>query len=175
MVWAVSTDSAAGELSSFLSPGQVLNPSKFNIGIVVLSDSAPTSGQCRWINCGESCPSGFAPAALAGGGLAVSDRQCPAGQTRSFCCPADLVPTCHWSDSTLGGCNNRCGQGEVNVGSSTNGCWFGSKALCCENRLDTTAIGNCDWVGMWPRASFLFFFSASGHVRGLDGSQYDPG
>ncbi len=155
MVWAVSTDSRSGELSSFLSPGQVLNSAKFSVGIVVLSDSAPSSGQCRWINCGEICPSGFAPAALASGGLAVSDRQCPSGQKRSFCCPADLVPTCQWSGSSLGVCSNQCGQGQVNVGSSTNGCWFGSQALCCENRLDTTAIGNCDWVGMWA----CFFFS----------------
>ncbi|KAK5662511.1 hypothetical protein OQA88_8423 [Cercophora sp. LCS_1] len=145
MVWAVSTDDLSGTLSSYLNPGKVAS-----LPPVAMSSVVDVRQQCRWTNCGESCPSGLSPAAISKGGVATSDRQCHDNQVRSFCCPNSFAPTCRWAGSSLKICNDGCKKGEVKVGSSTRGCNLHNEALCCTDTLSTRAHGECQWSGSAP-------------------------
>ena len=71
MVWAASTDDAKGSAAAALSGATGLK--KFHSLIAIAPSDAKAS--CVWTNCGDKCPFGYTPAALSGGGLAMTDRR----------------------------------------------------------------------------------------------------
>ena len=137
MVWAASTDDVKGSAAAALSGATGLK--NFHSLIAIAPSDAKAS--CVWTNCGDQCPFGYTPAALSGGGLAMTDCRCPSGKQRSFCCPNNDVPTCRWEGQGFGVfCNTGCSDGWIDVAHSTSGCWFGSQSLCCSPTLSDALI-----------------------------------
>ncbi|KAK6500777.1 hypothetical protein TWF506_003540 [Arthrobotrys conoides] len=151
MVWAASLDTLDGQGASALRRSQVANPNAVKLSLV-----QDTTSSCVWTNCGASCPSGYSPAAMNGGGQATSGRRCPKGSPRLFCCPSNNLPTCEWNlyqngaARTFKVCQKKCASNQIAVGTDTNSCSSGHGTLCCENKNSVSYIDQCEWTGEAP-------------------------
>ncbi|KAK6528317.1 hypothetical protein TWF281_009560 [Arthrobotrys megalospora] len=151
MVWAASLDTPDGQGASALRRTQVVDPNTIRMSLV-----EDTTSSCVWTGCGVSCPSGYSPAAISGGGQATSGRQCPKNSPRSFCCPSNNLPTCEWvryqsgAAKAFGVCQKKCATNQVAVGTDTGGCTSGHGTLCCENKNSVSYIDQCEWAGSAP-------------------------
>ncbi|KAF3278210.1 hypothetical protein TWF970_004662 [Orbilia oligospora] len=156
MVWSTSLDTKDGQAAQALSGPNGSGRIEINNNValsVTVTDSLST---CRWAACGASCPDGMSPAQNSKGNQVDGDRRCP-GQTRLFCCPSNDVPRCEWNwgswnwgAENTGLCGGGCSKGWVEVGTSTEGCSMGHRALCCEPRKSVEAIGKCHWDSTSP-------------------------
>lgn len=147
MVWAASLDDPQGSAAAALSG--VTGLQKIHVNLAVAPSDPRQS--CVWSNCGASCPAGYSPAAMSGGGLTMIDRRCSSGQLRSFCCPNNDIPTCHWGNAGFGPiCATGCTNNYIDVAHSSSNCWMGSQSLCCAPTKSDILIGQCHWTGSAP-------------------------
>ncbi|KAL4756308.1 uncharacterized protein BDW70DRAFT_164611 [Aspergillus foveolatus] len=141
------------------------------------SSSTPSQDSyCRFINCGEVCPSGYTVIKRGDetSQLMLDSTECPPGakQTQTLCCPTSSdVPTCQWRGfHNNGKCTGGCNDDEAEVG--TTGAGYvpfglsqfrgelagrmggrpsckGEKTYnyCCSGSSIPDAFTNCEWKG----------------------------
>ncbi|KAF4552683.1 putative glycosyl hydrolases family 18 protein 1 [Elsinoe fawcettii] len=151
MVWAVSLDTrggAAGALSDTTKRQQMSQQP------ILITDN---SRSCFITECQDRpiCPfaSGFGAVQQING-----DRQdviighgCAKGQSRTYCCPTNDMPTCAWKGNAPScGIKGKCASGEVEVTYDTGGCSTGHKVLCCGETKGNEARSKCIWKGTAP-------------------------
>lgn len=118
-----------------------------------VTSNQPSQDQyCRFINCGEVCPSGFTAVTRADkkSQLMLDSTECPpgAGQTQTLCCPTSTdVPTCQWRGfHNSGKCKGGCNDDEAEVGTVSAGCRSGYQSACCTITSSTTPWSKCAWT-----------------------------
>ncbi|RAH47433.1 chitinase [Aspergillus brunneoviolaceus CBS 621.78] len=118
----------------------------------LLGSSNSQDQYCRFINCGEVCPSGFkeVPRADKSGQLMLDSTECRSwtGQTQTLCCPStEEMPTCQWRGfHNSGKCKGGCESGEAEVGTITAGCHSGYQSACCTVTSSTKPWSQCAWT-----------------------------
>lgn len=180
MVWAISLDKSDGRYSKelqkatgFLSKGVTIDD--LNGGYVVNPDERITRDQCRWTNCGASCPANFVPVRRSdddgNGETMVDSTACRHnGGVRTLCCPgAARMPICGWFDFNNGKCGywhgSQCPDASSDiskklgvtswgeVGSYSGACSHsaGFQVACCSNgekdAHSADLYGACKWRG----------------------------
>lgn len=120
---------------------------------VTSNDNTPSQDQyCRFINCGEVCPSGFTSVTRADktSQLMLDSTECApgAGGTQTLCCPTSTeVPTCQWRGfHNNGHCKGGCNDGEAEVGTVSAGCRSGYQSACCTTTSSTKPWSQCAWT-----------------------------
>jgi len=168
MVWAASTDDNKGTAIQALA--KAAGKTSFATSLAARQNTDPS--QCTWGECGQKCPAGLVPVESSGSNASPLGIElgCTQGK-RNFCCPAKDPPTCNWKGSPKF-CGliakNKCGDSEIEIAASTDGCWTGHKSLCCSKKDSTSTIGACKWEGAAPFCSAgALFSSALGPAGGL--------
>ncbi|KAK6526922.1 hypothetical protein TWF281_010118 [Arthrobotrys megalospora] len=156
MVWSTSLDTRDGKAAEALSGPDGSGRIQINNNVALAVTVTDSLSTCRWAACGASCPDGMSPAQHSNGNQVDGDRRCD-NQSRLFCCPSNDVPRCewnwgswNWAAENTGLCGGGCTKGWVEVGTSTEGCSMGHRALCCEPRQSVAAIGKCHWDSKSP-------------------------
>ncbi|KAL6410909.1 putative class V chitinase [Ilyonectria robusta] len=158
MVWAVSQDVSDGTYSEAIGKAAARKftslPSLFfEIGddadMLTLTTKHP---QCKWTNCGESCPSGWVRIMrkddeARDNEYMVDGSHCSEG-VHELCCPAEDPPTCGWYQHNNGKCNPTCPDGTVEVGSLMTHCHNNKyQAACCTTGKTSMELHDqCGWT-----------------------------
>jgi chitinase len=163
-VWSVDEDDSMHTFSNGLaaSIGNEINlDSVTGLTTNFVDFSTSTSGgvslteqysYCRFINCGEVCPSGFTTIVRGDktSQLMLDSTECPPGsdQTQTLCCPTDTeVPTCQWRGfQNNGKCKGGCNSDEAEVGTISAGCSSGYQSACCTITASTKPWSTCQWT-----------------------------
>jgi chitinase len=162
MVWSVdeddSQDTFSNGLATAIGNAINLNGTTGGSGLTISELSTATtivesqSDYCRFINCGETCPSGFSVLTREDktSQLMLDSTECPpgSGQTQTLCCPTSTsLPTCQWRGfHNSGKCQGGCDAGEAEVGTITAGCNSGYQSACCTLTNSTQPWGGCAWT-----------------------------
>ncbi|KAJ5713893.1 Glycoside hydrolase superfamily [Penicillium malachiteum] len=160
MVWSIDKDddmhSYSNGLAATLRNTVNLNSSDTaSTGLVV--DTVETTTEyrqdnyCRFINCGETCPSGFSEITREDNKkqLMLDSAECVTGskQTQTLCCPTlSTLPTCQWRGFNGGKCKGGCDSGEAEVGTNTAGCRSGYQSACCTIVDSIEPWSECAWI-----------------------------
>ena len=158
MVWAVSYDNINGTAIESLSQSTnriALSQLSVSIGSssdypgCVITDCAKT---CVWsfiitISANRFrpvCPIGKSAVQQTNGNVQnVILPGCPKGQTRTYCCSSNDLPSCHWKGSARLCINDKCASDEIELSTDTSNCWFNHKTLCCSKSLYQIEQGTC--------------------------------
>ncbi|KAM0313290.1 hypothetical protein ACHAPQ_012074 [Fusarium lateritium] len=156
MVWAVSQDVADGKYSRAI--GKVADrkvrsiPAMFmeqGDGLIETSKAHP---QCKWTNCGESCPSGWIRMARKDkearkDEYMVDGSHCSNGVHELCCPPDDGTPTCGWYQHNNGKCDQTCPSGAIEIGSHSGHCNNSKyQAACCTTGSKSMELHDqCSW------------------------------
>lgn len=156
MVWAVSQDVADGKYSKAI--GKVADrkfrsiPAMFmeeGDGLIETSKAHP---QCKWTNCGESCPSGWIrmmrkDKEARKDEYMVDGSHCSNGVHELCCPPDDGLPTCGWYQHNNGKCDQACPSGAIEIGSHSGHCNNGKyQAACCTTGSKSMELHDqCSW------------------------------
>ncbi|KAF7165321.1 hypothetical protein CNMCM5623_009526 [Aspergillus felis] len=166
LVWSVDNDDSSHAFSQGLAAalGNEINlntttgltPAMFTETSASISSSSSTPSQdsyCRFINCGDVCPSGYTVIKRGDetSQLMLDSTECPpgAGQTQTLCCPTSSdVPTCQWRGfHNNGKCSGGCNDGEAEVGTTGAGCTrSGYQSACCSVTASTDPWSKCAWT-----------------------------
>ncbi|KLP13453.1 chitinase [Fusarium fujikuroi] len=160
MVWAISQDTSDGKFSKQLqeatgykSKGITTFNSTKSLGGGVFIETTESEAnadvsdeQCRWTNCGETCPSGWTtvprkdPYRTSPKEIMTDRTGCNGNGSRTFCCPGKDEPFCQWLFHNNGACNPECPYDNmVEVASLKLTCDSGkAQVACC--RGDTKAL-----------------------------------
>ncbi|KAI9044890.1 class V chitinase [Aspergillus affinis] len=140
MVWAVSHYTYDGKYSNSLAgitPHPLVMPGKADDTHVTTPEHSP---QCRWTNCGQTCPDGLASVwrsdpGFRKGELMLDSTGCDVG-VHTLCCPREYAPQCGWYGHNNGKCSNGCPSGIFEIGSQSYDCNIKDyqTACCTENR-----------------------------------------
>ncbi|KAK3315445.1 hypothetical protein B0H66DRAFT_521857 [Apodospora peruviana] len=165
MVWAISHDTQDGKYSRALAKvanrkvqaladtdGDANNPYK-KINVPIAS--------CKWSNCGEGCPAGWAVMRRSDPGARrdeymFDEQGCDGGMSHMFCCPTDSTfPICGWYTHNNGACDNQCPPGKIEIGSNNMYCRKNYQAACCTVDVPSMRVySTCEW-GAWPHCDDL--------------------
>ncbi|KAK1145844.1 hypothetical protein N8T08_003790 [Aspergillus melleus] len=162
MVWAVSHDTYDAKYSNALAgitPYPLAMPGKADDTTVTIPQHKP---QCRWTNCGQTCPPGFAAVSRSDPGfrqgeLMLDSAGCDIG-LHTLCCPKDgAPPRCGWYGHNNGKCSNGCpsvksdhGSGDATCKPAKYGVTVGpfeyqQRSLCYNSKIDNMSWEGCDW------------------------------
>ncbi|KAH8194418.1 hypothetical protein TruAng_011415 [Truncatella angustata] len=162
LVWAVDYDDNNGTFSYGLAAalGNELNvDTETGVTLTIAetssgSSSDPLDSMCRWMNCGESCPSGFSQIIRDDkkSQIMLDSSYCFDDEMQVLCCPTSTeLPTCRWRGfHNSGQCQNGCSDGEVEVGSTMAGCSWGYQSACCTTTESTSSYSGCKWYSDAP-------------------------
>ncbi|RDW72347.1 glycoside hydrolase family 18 protein [Aspergillus mulundensis] len=162
MVWALSQDDDSASNAKALVSAvnrEVIEPVTIEPAkkTTVTTYTNSVNNICRWTACGENCPSGFKEVPRDGTELMMTDttgcvKTSDGKPQTKFCCPADKKqPTCTWRGyHSSGVCSAGCHDGEVKVGTLSEGCNIGHQVACCTNEDVTKPYSRCEWVGTSP-------------------------
>ncbi|KAK7423090.1 hypothetical protein QQZ08_009257 [Neonectria magnoliae] len=158
MVWAVSQDVSDGTYSKAIGKAAArkftsLPAMFFETGddddVLTLTTKHP---QCKWTNCGESCPSGWVRMMrkddeARDNEYMVDGSHCSEG-VHELCCPAEDPPTCGWYQHNNGKCDPTCPDGTVEVGSLKTHCSNSKyQAACCTTgKTSMQLLDQCSWT-----------------------------
>lgn len=158
MVWAVSQDVADGKYSlaiakaagrKYTSLGGMFLELPEDDGNITVTTKHP---QCKWTNCGETCPSGWVrmmrnDKEARDNEYMVDGSHCSSG-VHELCCPSEDTPTCGWYQHNNGKCNPTCPEGTLEVGSLSTHCNNGKyQAACCTTGKKSMELHDqCDWT-----------------------------
>lgn len=151
MIWAVSQDNANGAGAGALSDGTDLFPgtSQLQKSQAKSPDVKSPEGQCFITQCSKTpnreCPiNGWgAVQQLNGNKQDVSiGHGCGKGESRTYCCPKNDMPTCFWKGSAPS-CTAGCDKGDLELTYDTNGCSSNHKTLCCKKTTSDEAVSKC--------------------------------
>ncbi|KAG2000885.1 hypothetical protein GB937_010731, partial [Aspergillus fischeri] len=155
MVWAISHDTSDAKFTRAL--GQITGrqgKSLVTIGENDYKQVRKYIDQCKWTNCGETCPSGYAPIIRDDkwkrreSELMLDSTGCLDGLVHTLCCPKDEMPSCGWYSHKNGKCNYECPSGYVEIGSYSGGCGRNYQAACCTvDRKSMDIWDTCTWSG----------------------------
>ncbi|PYH88797.1 glycoside hydrolase, partial [Aspergillus ellipticus CBS 707.79] len=160
MVWSVdeddSNDTFSDGLATALGHSLSINTTT-GLPTDLLSDKSTTtvstqSDYCRFINCGEVCPSGFSEIVREDKKtqIMLDSTECLPGskQTQTLCCPTSSeLPTCRWRGfHNSGKCKGGCESNEAEVGTITAGCHSGYQSACCTITDSTEPWSECAWT-----------------------------
>lgn len=160
LIWAVDYDDSTNSFSRGLAAalGNDVNvdiSTGLTLSLAITPDKRSESSQdsyCRFINCGETCPSGFTEITRDDkkSQLMLDSTQCPQGskQTQTLCCPTSTdVPACRWRGfHNNGKCKGGCNSDEAEVGTITSGCKSGYQSACCTITDSTKPWSECSWT-----------------------------
>ncbi|KAJ5552097.1 glycoside hydrolase family 18 protein [Penicillium frequentans] len=160
MVWAIDEDDDTHTFSKGLAAalGNTINiNSSTGIPLTISEKDTTTTtvstqgNYCRFINCGETCPSGFSEMTREDNKkqIMIDSTEClsGAGQTQTLCCPTSSeLPSCRWRGFNGGKCNGGCESGEAEVGTITAGCRSGYQSACCTITESTKPWSECAWT-----------------------------
>lgn len=168
MVWAISHDTPTADLSRDLD--EVSNRKGPMHSDQIDNDTweeKTERSQCRWSDCGASCPAGWSMVERADDwktykGQPMTDATfCMGVGYRSWCCPPDSpLPTCGWYGFNKGKCKAGCPDGMLEIGSTGAGCQFDApqqyQSGCCSlvdadgKELSNLMLYNtCEWSQQW--------------------------
>ncbi|CAN9308924.1 unnamed protein product [Alternaria alternata] len=162
MVWAISHDTKDRKYNKALakvtnrkiSMAQPMEDGSDNAYDYI---NVPHS-QCKWTNCGESCPAGWVHVARSDSGarkneLMTDGTGCGGSGSHSFCCPtSDSRPTCGWYKHNNGKCSNECPSGTVEIGSNSKYCNKVQtyQAACCTTDTKSMTLYTKGQWGSYP-------------------------
>lgn len=162
LVWSIDNDDSNHTFSNGLAAalGNKINlntTSGLTTGSFSRKSTSSSSdkGQeqyCRFINCGEVCPSGFTEVTRADKkkDLMLDSTTCPPGkkQTQTLCCPTSTdVPTCRWRGfHNNGKCKGGCNDDEAEIGTVGAGCKSGYQSACCTKTKSVEPWTKCQWT-----------------------------
>ncbi|PYH48038.1 uncharacterized protein BP01DRAFT_313070, partial [Aspergillus saccharolyticus JOP 1030-1] len=162
MVWSVDEDDAQDTFSDGLASALGLDVNlnattglPLTIAEKSTTTTTTTSSQdsvCRFINCGETCPTGFTEITRDDkkSQIMLDSTECLTGskQTQTLCCPTSSdLPTCRWRGfHNSGKCKGGCDTGEAEVGTITAGCHSGYQSACCTVTTSTKPWSECAWT-----------------------------
>lgn len=157
MVWSVDYDDynhtySNGLAAALGNPVNVDTSTGLSLTLADTSSQNPQDQYCRFINCGEICPSGFTTISRADetSQLMLDSTEClPAsGQTQTLCCPTSTdIPVCQWRGfHNSGYCQPGCNSDEAEVGSTSAGCSSGYQSACCTITSSTAPWTSCQWT-----------------------------
>lgn len=159
MVWSIDEDDDMHTYSNGLAAalGNTINlDTSTGLPLTISDKSATTSissqnSYCRFINCGEVCPTGFSQITREDETkqIMLDSTECltGGGQTQTLCCPtSSTLPTCQWRGFNGGKCKGGCDSGEAEVGTITAGCRSGYQSACCTITDSTTPWSQCAWT-----------------------------
>ncbi|EEU38421.1 uncharacterized protein NECHADRAFT_88725 [Fusarium vanettenii 77-13-4] len=164
MVWAISQDTSEGKFSKQLqqaigykSRAVITFNTTVALGGGVFKEVTESeangdvsSSQCRWTNCGQTCPSKWLevkredPYRKSSKELMLDATGCGGNGVRTFCCPPGKQPFCQWLFHNNGkcspGCPDRNGEEPMYEVASTSAACNNGKAqvACC--RGNTPAL-----------------------------------
>lgn len=158
MVWAVSQDVHDGKYSRAIGraaarkftalPGMFFELPEDD-GMVSVTTKHP---QCKWTNCGQSCPSGWVrmmrkDKEARDNEYMVDGSHCSEG-VHELCCPAEDPPTCGWYQHNNGKCDPKCPDGTLEVGSLKTHCNNSKyQAACCTTGKKSMELyDQCGWT-----------------------------
>jgi chitinase len=157
-VWAVSLDDTNGTAASALS--QSTNQIALSELSISLGSSSDYPG-CVITDCAKTCAlpfiifksaDDFRPVCPIGKSAVQQTNGnvqnaiipgCPSGQTRTYCCTSNDLPSCHWIGSARLCINDKCASDEIELTTDTSNCWFNHKTLCCTKSLYQIEQGTC--------------------------------
>lgn len=149
MVWAISHDTKDAKYNKALA--KVANRKISSLQPVTDGSDEPyktvknTIPQCKWTNCGESCPNGWVHMQRKDSGARTNEYMVDGGGcgglgTHAFCCPPDqTLPTCGWYKHNNGKCVAGCPEGYGAVGGNSQYCNNGGWQYACCTR-DTKSL-----------------------------------
>ncbi|KAH8696452.1 hypothetical protein BGW36DRAFT_381047 [Talaromyces proteolyticus] len=160
LVWSVDNDDSNNTFSQGLAAalGNKINldhSTGLTGEILEFPGTAHLSAQgdyCRFINCGEVCPSGFTTIVRGDetSQLMLDSTECSSGSdaTQTLCCPtSNDVPTCQWRGfHNSGKCQGGCNSDEAEVGTIAAGCSSGYQSACCTLTQSTKPWSECQWT-----------------------------
>ncbi|KAJ3544190.1 hypothetical protein NM208_g3186 [Fusarium decemcellulare] len=173
MVWAISQDTPDGKFSKQLQQATgykskgvtTFNTTKsLGVGVFIETSQSEASAdvsddQCRWTNCGETCPSGWStvkrqdPYKHSSKEIMLDFTGCNGNGIRTFCCPPGKQPFCQWLFHNSGNCRPGCGNDaeRLEIGSTAASCTRSDLAqvACCSG--DTPALDvyrHYKWYGV---------------------------
>lgn len=159
MVWAISHDTKDSKYNKALA--KVANRKILALPATDGSDEPYSfedipNPQCKWTNCGESCPAGWVfmkreDSGKRGTEYMFDESGCGGGgRSHKFCCPPGDLPTCGWYTHNNGACDNKCPSGTVEVGSNDKYCRKKYQAACCTtDKKSMKLYTTCEW-GEYP-------------------------
>ncbi|KAH7119486.1 putative class V chitinase [Dactylonectria estremocensis] len=158
MVWAVSQDVSDGTYSKAIGKAAARKftslPAMFfeTDGDTDMITTTTKHPQCKWTNCGESCPSGWVrmmrkDKEARSDEYMVDGSHCSEG-VHELCCPAEDPPTCGWYQHNNGKCDPTCPDGTVEVGSLKTHCNNSKyQAACCTTGKTSMELHDqCSWT-----------------------------
>jgi GH18 family chitinase len=161
MVWAVSHDTPTQRFSNaFFRRAANRN------GLTSTTESNSTRyvetrkliDQCKWTNCGKTCPAGYRPALRTDKNAAdnevMLDKTACDGDHHTLCCPEKAMATCGWYMHTNSFCDYSCPQDFVEVGSNHHGCHSGYQAACCRVTSNPIHSWTLSSMGMWGKCQW---------------------
>ncbi|KAK2739878.1 Killer toxin subunits alpha/beta 4 [Colletotrichum kahawae] len=158
MVWAISGDVSDGTYSKAIRKAAARKftsiPAEFwekeDDGLLTTVTKHP---QCKWTNCGESCPSNWIRMTrndkeARKNEYMVDGSYCSEGVHELCCPPGGDTPTCGWYQHNNGKCNPTCPVGTLEVGSLKKHCNNGKyQAACCTTGGKSMDLYNqCSWT-----------------------------
>ncbi|PWY73016.1 glycoside hydrolase [Aspergillus heteromorphus CBS 117.55] len=162
MVWSIDEDDSNHTFSVGLAaalgnkinidPDTGLAIDAYGEGITATSYISTQDDYCRFINCGETCPSGFSEIVREDkkSQIMLDSTECLSGskQTQTLCCPTSSeLPTCRWRGfHNSGKCKGGCESDEAEVGTITAGCHSGYQSACCTITRSTEPWSECAWT-----------------------------
>jgi hypothetical protein len=162
MVWAVSHDTADAELSKAL--GMLTNRQGQSLVTIGDSDNQQVRkyvDQCKWTNCGVTCPAGYASVERddrwrhSKGELMLDSTGCVDGEgDHHLCCPKEDMPSCGWYSHWNGKCDSKCPDGYIEIGSLGSPCEKDYQAACCTTGKRSMELWDtCTWSGDYEDCS----------------------
>ncbi|KAF5024622.1 hypothetical protein F66182_3386 [Fusarium sp. NRRL 66182] len=162
MVWAISQDTRDAKFSKQLQQAtgyKSKGVTTFNTtkslggGVFIETNESEANAdlsdeQCRWTNCGQTCPSAWStvqrqdPYRQNSKEIMLDSTGCNGDGVRTFCCPPGKQPYCQWLFHNNGKCNPGCGDDaeRLEIGSTAASCTRSDLAqvACCSG--DTPAL-----------------------------------
>ncbi|KAJ4179366.1 hypothetical protein NW767_014633 [Fusarium falciforme] len=155
MVWAVSQDDEDGTFSKAIGKAAGRQFSESGPQPVTedgLDEKETKHAQCKWTNCGQSCPSGWIHMLRKDdkareNEYMVDETGCFEGVHQLCCPPEGDTPTCGWYTHHNGKCKQKCPEGTFEIGSLNKHCRSNYQSACCSTGSSNTKLyDQCFWT-----------------------------
>ncbi|KAH4924798.1 hypothetical protein HBI70_096700 [Parastagonospora nodorum] len=161
MVWAISHDTKDAKYHKALAKA-----ANRKISSLPMTDGSGNAfenlevpqDQCKWTNCGDSCPSGWVHIKRSDerakqDEYMYDESSCGPKGVNNFCCPASTSqPSCGWYTQKNGNCDSTCPKDMVEIGSYNKNCKKAGtyqSACCSADRKSMKLYTKGEW-GKYP-------------------------
>ncbi|KAH5292828.1 hypothetical protein HBI11_188100 [Parastagonospora nodorum] len=161
MVWAISHDTKDAKYHKALAKA-----ANRKISSLPMTDGSGNAfenlevsqDQCKWTNCGDSCPSGWVHIKRSDerakqDEYMYDESSCGPKGVNNFCCPASSSqPSCGWYTQKNGNCDSTCPKDMVEIGSYNKNCKKAGtyQSACCSANYKSMKLYTKGEWGKYP-------------------------